>query len=63
MFDTTTLTARPASVPDPGFNWNTETARESMRKLAALEPAAAWPGHRGPLTGDVRGVLEEAAAR
>ena len=34
-----------------------------MRKLAALEPAAAWPGHRGPLTGDVRAVLEEAARR
>jgi hypothetical protein len=50
-------------VPHPAFNWDTEAARASMRKLAALEPAAAWPGHRGPLTGDVRAVLEEAAGR
>jgi hypothetical protein len=32
-----------------------------MRKLAALEPAAAWPGHAKPLTGDVRSQLERAA--
>ena len=28
-----------------------------MRKLAALEPAAAWPGHAKPVTGDVRAQL------
>jgi hypothetical protein len=33
-----------------------------MRKIAALEPAIACPGHLGPLTGDVRGQLERAAA-
>ena len=32
-----------------------------MRKLAALEPRAAWPGHAEPLTGDVRAQLERAA--
>ena len=32
-----------------------------MRKLAALEPAAAWPGHAKPATGDVRSQLERAA--
>ena len=32
-----------------------------MRKLAALEPAAAWPGHAKPVTGDVRAQLERAA--
>ena len=36
--------------------------RESARRLAALEPATCWPGHHGPLTGDVRGTLERIAA-
>ena len=43
------------------YNFDTEQARESMRKLAALEPAAAWPGHAKPLTGDVRSQLLRAA--
>jgi glyoxylase-like metal-dependent hydrolase (beta-lactamase superfamily II)/predicted ester cyclase len=43
------------------YNYDTELARESLRKLAALEPAAAWPGHARPLTGDVRSKLERAA--
>ena len=51
----------PPRVAHPAFNLDTEQARESMRKLAALEPAAAWPGHAEPLTGDVRGQLEHAA--
>ena len=45
------------------YNYDTEQARASMRKLAALEPAAAWPGHAKPLTGDVRSQLERAAER
>jgi len=49
-------------VPHPAFNFDTEQARASIRKLAAMEPAAAWPGHAEPLTGDVRGQLEQAAA-
>ncbi len=48
-------------LPDAMYNYDTEQARASMRKLAALEPAAAWPGHAKPLTGDVRGQLEQAA--
>ena len=48
-------------LPEPVYNYDTEQARASMRKLAALEPAAAWPGHAKPLTGDVRGQLERAA--
>jgi len=35
--------------------------RASLRKLAAMEPAAAWPGHAKAVTGDVRGQLERAA--
>lgn len=48
-------------VPHRAFNLDTEQARASIRKLAALEPAAAWPGHAEPLTGDVRAQLEHAA--
>jgi glyoxylase-like metal-dependent hydrolase (beta-lactamase superfamily II)/predicted ester cyclase len=44
-------------VPFPVYNYDTEQARASMRKLAELDPAAAWPGHAKPLTGDVRGQL------
>jgi hypothetical protein len=48
-------------VPLGAFNKDTELARASIRKLAALDPAAAWPGHADPLTGDVRAQLERAA--
>jgi glyoxylase-like metal-dependent hydrolase (beta-lactamase superfamily II) len=51
-----------ARVPHAAFNHDTEQARSSIRKLAALEPASAWAGHADPLTGDVRGALEHAAA-
>ena len=56
-------TSRPQA-PAPAFdafNQDTAQARESIRKLAALDPAACWPGHLGPLTGDVRAQLERAA--
>jgi glyoxylase-like metal-dependent hydrolase (beta-lactamase superfamily II)/predicted ester cyclase len=49
-------------MPHDAFNLDTEQARASMRKLAALEPAAAWAGHGDPLTGDVGRQLERAAA-
>ena len=45
----------------PDHNVDIEQARASLRKLAALEPAAAWPGHAKPVTGDVRVQLERAA--
>lgn len=51
-----------ARVPHAAFNQDTEQARASIRKLAAMEPASAWPGHADPLTGDVRSLLETAAA-
>jgi len=44
------------------FNHDHEQARASMRKLAAMDPETAWAGHAEPLTGDVRGQLETAAA-
>lgn len=48
-------------LPAELYNFDTEQARASIRKLAALEPAAAWPGHAKPVTGDVRSQLERAA--
>jgi glyoxylase-like metal-dependent hydrolase (beta-lactamase superfamily II)/predicted ester cyclase len=51
----------PPRVPLAVYNYDTEQARASIRKLAALEPAAAWAGHAKPLTGDVRDQLERAA--
>lgn len=48
-------------VPLPIYNYDTEQAQASIRKLAELEPAAAWPGHAHPVTGDVRSKLLAAA--
>jgi glyoxylase-like metal-dependent hydrolase (beta-lactamase superfamily II) len=48
-------------VPFPVYSYDTDAARESMRKIAAIEAAAAWPGHARPVTGDVRSQLERAA--
>lgn len=48
-------------VPLPLYNYDTEAAQASIRKLAGLEPAAAWPGHANPVTGDVRSQLLSAA--
>ena len=51
----------PPRLPHDAFNLDTEQARASLRKLAALEPSAAWPGHVEPVTGNVREQLERAA--
>ena len=50
-----------ARVPHPAFNLSTEQAAESIRKLAALEPSAAWAGHTEPVRGDVGAQLIQAA--
>jgi steroid delta-isomerase-like uncharacterized protein len=52
---------QPAHVPHPAFNQDTEQARDSIRRLAALDPATVWAGHSEPVTGDVRTQLERAA--
>jgi glyoxylase-like metal-dependent hydrolase (beta-lactamase superfamily II) len=44
-------------IPHPAFNWSTERVPASIEKLAALEPRICWPGHYGPLTGDVAAQL------
>jgi len=54
----------PPRLPHRAFNQDTEQAKASMRKLAALEPASAWPGHADPIKGPpthVRSQLEHAA--
>jgi hydroxyacylglutathione hydrolase len=51
----------PPRVPHRAFNKDTEQARASIRKLADLEPAAAWAGHAEPLVGDVGSQLRDAA--
>jgi hydroxyacylglutathione hydrolase len=48
-------------VPEATYNYDTEQAKASIRKLAEMEPAAAWPGHAKPVTGDVRSQLLKAA--
>ena len=53
---------RAASCRRRSYNYDTEQARASIRKLAEMEPAAAWPGHAKPVTGDVRGQLLKRAA-
>jgi glyoxylase-like metal-dependent hydrolase (beta-lactamase superfamily II)/predicted ester cyclase len=60
--DPQTTRKGPPRVPLAAFNLDTEQARASLRKLAAMEPRAAWPGHADPVTGDVRAQLETAAA-
>ncbi len=47
-------------IPHPTFNWSTEQIPASIEKLAALGPRTCWPGHFGPLTGDVAGHLRAA---
>ncbi|HET7486120.1 MAG TPA: MBL fold metallo-hydrolase [Solirubrobacterales bacterium] len=58
------LPAGEASVPHPAWAWDHAKAKESVRKLAALEPAVVCAGHEEPLRGDnLRETLERAADR
>jgi glyoxylase-like metal-dependent hydrolase (beta-lactamase superfamily II) len=59
--DPLTSRKQPAAVPHPAFNQDTEQARASIRKLAALEPAAVWPGHADGVKAEVGFQLERAA--
>ena len=49
-------------VPHAGSALEDEGGGVTLFELAALDPAVCWPGHLGPLTGDVRAQLERAAA-
>lgn len=53
-----------ASVPHPAWGWDHAQAKESVRRLAALEPRTVCAGHAEPLHGDnLRETLERAAER
>ena len=53
-----------ASVPHPAWTWDHAQAKESVRKLAALEPRVLGTGHGEPLRGEnLRPVLERAAEK
>lgn len=53
-----------ASVPHPAWAWDHAKAKESVRKLAALEPNTVCAGHEGPLRGgNLRATLERAAEK
>lgn len=53
-----------ASVPHPAWAWDHAKAKDSVRKLAALEPAVVVAGHDEPLRGEsLRPVLERAAEK
>ena len=53
-----------ASVPHPAWAWDHGRAKESVRKLAALEPKVVGAGHDEPLRGDnLRVTLERAAEK
>ncbi len=60
--DPQTGRSNAAHVPHAAFNYDTEQARASIRKLATLDPLTVWPGHAHAVTGDVAAQLEAAAA-
>jgi glyoxylase-like metal-dependent hydrolase (beta-lactamase superfamily II) len=62
MLDVLTAEPSPPQVPLHAYNLDTDEARASLLKLAALDPAVCWPGHVGPATGDVKAQLERAAS-
>jgi hydroxyacylglutathione hydrolase len=53
-----------ASVPHPAWGWDHAQAKQSVRKLAALEPLLVCTGHDAPLRGEnLRPALERAAQK
>jgi glyoxylase-like metal-dependent hydrolase (beta-lactamase superfamily II) len=52
------------SVPHPAWAWDHAKAKESLRRLAALEPQVVAAGHERPLRGEnLREPLERAAEK
>lgn len=50
-----------AGLPKEAFSQDMALARESLLRIAAMEPVLAWAGHGPALRGDVRKMLERAA--
>jgi glyoxylase-like metal-dependent hydrolase (beta-lactamase superfamily II) len=67
FIDSTRLKPLPkgeASVPHPAWAWDHAKAKESVRKLAALEPKVVAAGHAEPLRGEnLRETLARAAEK
>jgi hydroxyacylglutathione hydrolase len=67
LLDSARLKSLPegeASVPHSAWNWDHAKAKESVRRLAALEPRVVAAGHEPPLRGDnLREALERAAEK
>ena len=54
---------QPPAVPLDAYNLDTDQARRSVARLAALKPALVCPGHLGPVDGPhIVEQLEDAAA-
>jgi glyoxylase-like metal-dependent hydrolase (beta-lactamase superfamily II) len=51
----------PAVVPHPAVNWNTAIARDSILRLARLNPTSAWAGHADHIHHDAAEQLRNAA--
>lgn len=63
-FDAESGEPSSAQVPHPFSNWDTEKARNSIRRLASLRPSVVLTAHAGSLFGgDVAAQLEYAAER
>jgi hydroxyacylglutathione hydrolase len=53
-----------ASVPHPAWAWDHRQAKESVRRLAELDPKVVGTGHAQPLRGEsLRATLERAAEK
>jgi glyoxylase-like metal-dependent hydrolase (beta-lactamase superfamily II) len=63
VFNPFSITARAGAprLPPAAVRPDDAAARESVRKVAALEPSVLWIGHYGPVTGDVAAQLAAVA--
>jgi glyoxylase-like metal-dependent hydrolase (beta-lactamase superfamily II) len=63
LFNPFSMSGRPGPVrlPPAPVRPSDEAARESMRRVAALDPASVWVGHYGPITENIRARIERAA--
>lgn len=60
-FDAETGRKASARVPHSFSNWDTDLARDSIRRLIALEPVGVWTAHSEPVIEDITAQLHRAA--